>query len=348
MSSLGVTRDMVWASMADVIVERNNASGTTSFVNGIDTTFIKLVMDKLVDQVSTPWTSAQQSSLVGIVSAYVNSMYESGDMNTFDQLFSGVFSAQIESDITACLNDPAACANDGILNAYFDDALARAGVTNITNENKNFVDTTVYNVSAVGSDYYEVDGVNADSTPLVIYARVGDVLNFSPTANSVFVTHPFELSTSQNDTAGVNNIGINEGWDQSTHTLTVNANTPSVIYPHCGVHSGMYTNGSIQIVENFDLANIDLTNQTSALQVKGTVSAGPFLGAMGYTYDVYLSSQGGNEHTHVFHQYPGLTFYMPAGQGYHGSKSPSDSVQKFKPKSHFSENSGDAGSGGTY
>ena len=72
---------------------------------------------------------------------------------------------------------------------------------------------------------------------MVIYARVGDTIIFEPTASNVFTAHPFEISTAQNDTAGNNNIGTSQGWSQSSNTLTVTADTPSVLYPHCGVHS---------------------------------------------------------------------------------------------------------------
>ena len=83
-------------------------------------------------------------------------------------------------------------------------------------------------------------------------------------------------------------IGTAEGWDQSSNTLTVNASTPSTLYPHCGVHSGMYTNGKIEIVTTFDQSKLDITEATSGLEVKGTVSSGPYKGASGYTHKVYL------------------------------------------------------------
>ena len=159
-------------------------------------------------------------------------------------------------------------------------------------------------------------------------------------SNSVFTNHPFEISTTKNDTSGGNNIGSAEGWNQSTHTLVVSSDTPTTLYPHCGVHSGMYTNGSIQIVSEFDINNIDINNDTEALQIKGTVKAGSYTGASGYTYDVYLKTTGSDEHEHTFVEYPGLTFYMANDQGYHGASSPKSNVTVFKPKSHFGSNSG--------
>ena len=125
-----------------------------------------------------------------------------------------------------------------------------------------------------------------------------------------------------------------QGWE-ATSTLSINSSTPLVLYPHCG-GSGMYTNGRIEIVDSYDLAKIDITNESSGLQVKGTVAKGPFKGASGYTHKVYLreADASDNYHTHEFNEYPGLTFYMPASQGFHGaSLSTSDTM--FKPKISF-------------
>ena len=196
--------------------------------------------------------------------------------------------------------------------------------------------TTTYTVGNSGSAYYTVDGIDADSTPLIIYARVGDTIVFEPTANSVFSAHPFEISTIANDTSGSNNIGSPEGWDQSSHTLTVTDSTPTTLYPHCGVHTGMYTNGRIEIVTTFDDSLIDVTSASSGLEVSGTVSVGPFKGASGNTHTVYLraADAGADYHEHQFHELPGLTFYMPADQGYHGATNSSGQT-KFKTKSHY-------------
>ena len=196
--------------------------------------------------------------------------------------------------------------------------------------------TTTYSVGNSGSSYYTVDGVNADSTTMIIYARVGDTIVFEPTANSVFSAHPFEISTSANDTNGNNNIGSSEGWNQSTHTLTITDSTPTTLYPHCGVHSGMYTNGRIEIVTNFDQSLIDVNSSSGGLEVSGTVSVGPYKGASGNTHTVYLraADAGSDYHEHQFDELPGLTFFMPAGQGYHGATESSGQT-KFKTKSHY-------------
>ena len=195
---------------------------------------------------------------------------------------------------------------------------------------------TTYEVGNSGSSYYTVDGVNADSTALIIYARVGDTITFEPTTSSVFSQHPFEISTTANDTGGSNNIGANEGWDQGSHTLTVNSNTPMTLYPHCGVHAGMYTNGRIEIVTTYDNVSFDVTGETSGLEVKGTVAVGPYKGASGYTHKVYLraADAGSDYHEHQFDEFPGITFYMSADQGYHGASAPSGETT-FKPKSHY-------------
>jgi hypothetical protein len=196
--------------------------------------------------------------------------------------------------------------------------------------------TTSYTVGNSGSSYYTVDGVNADSTALVIYARVGDTIVFEPTSNSVFTAHPFEISTTQNDTGGNNNIGLNEGWSQSNNSLTVTSNTPTTLYPHCGVHSGMYTNGRIEIVTTFDQSKIDINQTSGALEVNGTVSVGPYKGASGLTHKVYLrtADAGDSQHAHEFNEYPGITFHMPAEQGYHGQSTNSGEI-RFKTKSHY-------------
>ncbi len=200
------------------------------------------------------------------------------------------------------------------------------------------INKTSYTVSNNGSSYYSVDGVNADSTALIIYARVGDTIKFDPLNSSVFAAHPFEISTSRDDTSGANNIGSSQGWNQTTYTLEVGVNTPKILYPHCGVHSGMYTNGKIEIVNNYEQDKIDITSGSLGLEVNGTVSVGPYKGASGITHKVYLRTEdaGSSQHAHEFKEYPGLTFYMPADQGYHGASSSSGEV-RFKPKSHFSE-----------
>jgi hypothetical protein len=146
----------------------------------------------------------------------------------------------------------------------------------------------------------------------------------------------------------VNNITQGQGWDEATSSLTVNSSTPLILYPHCGVHSGMYTKGRIEIVDSFDIAKIDTTNQSSNVQVKGTVSKGPYKGASGYTHKVYLkqADAGDNFHSHEFNEYPGLTFYMPADQGYHGASSKTEDAI-FKPKSHYAQESSSGGDSGT-
>ena len=211
-------------------------------------------------------------------------------------------------------------------------------------DNESSLKTTNYSLTNNGSSNYVVDNVNASTTEFVIYVKEGDVIQFDATS-SVTSSHPFKMSTVQNATSSdAGKIGTNEGWNENTLTLTVGANTPDTIYPYCDFHSGMYTNGKIVKVTSYDMSQIDVTNASSALQVKGTVSSGPFKGASGYTYKVYLTSQGGSEHTHEFYEYPGLTFYMTADQGYHGAMSSSEDSM-FKPKSHYAS-SDDGGSSG--
>ena len=206
-------------------------------------------------------------------------------------------------------------------------------------DNEEDMNTTTYTLSNNGSGNYIVDNVNVKDTEFIIYVREGDVIKFEATS-SVTSSHPFLMSTENNDMDSSNDIGAMEGWNKDTLTLTVNSNTPDTIYPHCEFHSGMYSNSKIVKVTQFDQNLIDVENNSSALQVQGTVSTGPFKGASGFTYKVYLTSQGGSEHTHAFDEYPGLTFYMPSDQGYHGAESASSDT-KFKPKSHYVAGSND-------
>ena len=213
-------------------------------------------------------------------------------------------------------------------------------------DNEASLSETTYALSNNGSSNYIVDNINTKDTEFIIYVKEGDVIKFDATS-SVTSSHPFLMSTENNDMDNSNDIGTSEGWNKDTLTLTVGANTPETLYPHCEFHSGMYTNSKIVKVTSYNQSDIDITNNSSALQVKGTVASGPFKGASGFTYKVYLTSQGGSEHTHTFHEYPGLTFYMPGSQGYHGAETATDDT-KFKPKSHYAENDDSSGGGYTY
>ena len=212
-------------------------------------------------------------------------------------------------------------------------------------DNESELVTTTYKLTHNGSANYNVDNINAADTELVIYVKEGDVIKFDPTS-TVTSNHPFLLSTEVNDMDNSADIGSSQGWNSSTLTLTVTADTPDTLYPHCQFHSGMYQSGKIVKVSSYDMSKIDVTNATGAMQVKGTVSKGPFKGASGHTYKVYLTSQGGSEHTHEFYEYPGLTFYMPDDQGYHGAESATDD-RMFKPKSHYASSDGGNDDGGS-
>ena len=208
-------------------------------------------------------------------------------------------------------------------------------------DNESNLNEMNYTLSNNGSSNYVVDNINPSNTEFIIYVKEGDVIKFEATT-AVTSGHPFKMSTVQNATSSDSGqIGTAEGWNQDTMTLTVSSSTPETLYPYCDFHSGMYSQGKIVKVSSYTQANIDITNVTNALQVKGTVATGPFKGASGYTYKVYLNSQGGSEHTHTFHEYPGLTFYMPADQGYHGSETSSTDTP-FKAKSHYATTGDDS------
>ena len=221
---------------------------------------------------------------------------------------------------------------------WINEDTAWSGGTITDNESK--LNQMNYTLSNNGSSNYVVDNINPSDTEFIIYVKEGDVIKFEATT-AVTSGHPFKMSTVQNATSSDSGqIGTAEGWNQDTMTLTVSSSTPETLYPYCDFHSGMYSQGKIVKVTSYTQSNIDITSATGALQVKGTVATGPFKGASGYTYKVYLNSQGGSEHTHTFHEYPGLTFYMPADQGYHGSES-SSSDTPFKAKSHYASSSDD-------
>ena len=277
--------------------------------------------------------NTQLENLSGSLSSFLQKVYV--DSNNEQAYFSMTARDYLRPTLKGILDDTVASSeiDQLIFNTlqWVTDKSSRTNLTDVEDYR-----TTTYTVGNSGSSYYTVDGVNADSTAMVIYARVGDTIVFEPTANSVFSNHPFEISTTANDTNGANNIGTSEGWNESNHTLTVTDSTPTILYPHCGVHSGMYTNGKIEIVTTFDQSLIDVTSSAGGLEVSGTVSVGPYKGASGNTHTVYLrtAEAGSDYHEHQFDELPGLTFYMPADQGYHGATESSGQT-RFKTKSHY-------------
>ena len=324
----GVTGLTAISTVNDAIFNRD-ASTETSLG---DTTLVRNVLLNL-DLADYVVTNSQLENLSGSFSSFLQKVYVDSDNE--QAYFSMTARDYVTPLLKGILDDTVDSAEiDQIIFdtlQWVSDKSSRTGLTDVEDFR-----TTTYTVGNSGSAYYTVDGINADSTALVIYARVGDTIVFEPTANSVFSAHPFEISTTANDTSGSNNIGSPEGWDQSSHTLTVTDSTPTTLYPHCGVHTGMYTNGRIEIVTTFDDSLIDVTSASSGLEVSGTVSVGPFKGASGNTHTVYLraADAGADYHEHQFHELPGLTFYMPADQGYHGATNSSGQT-KFKTKSHY-------------
>jgi hypothetical protein len=312
----------------NAIFERDAATETSLG----DTTLVRDVLLNL-NLPNYTVTNEQLENLSGSFSSFLQKVYV--DSNNEQAYFSMTARDHVAPLLKGILDDTADSSeiDQIIFNTlqWISDKSSRTNLTDVEDFR-----TTSYTIGNSGSAYYTVDGINADSTALVIYARVGDTIVFEPTTNSVFTAHPFEISTAQNDTAGNNNIGSSEGWSQSNNTLTVTADTPTILYPHCGVHSGMYTNGKIEIVTTFDQSKIDINQASSALEVNGTVSVGPYKGASGFTHKVYLrtADAGDSQHAHEFNEYPGITFYMPPAQGYHG-QSTSSGEPRFKTKSHY-------------
>ena len=304
-------------------------SGTETSLG--DTTFIKDLLTNLDTDFSP--SSDQLVNLSAGISAYMQKINANSSNSHSHFAQAGV--SELKALMQSVMNDTA--------NADEIDKLV-FNTINWINENTSWdggsiedneedMNTTTYSLSNNGSINYIVDNVDAKDTQFIIYVREGDTIKFEATS-SVTSSHPFLMSTENNDMDSSNDIGAMQGWNKDTLTLTVNSNTPDTIYPHCQFHSGMYSNSKIVKVTQFDQNLIDVDNNSGALQVKGTVSTGPFKGASGFTYKVYLTPQGGSEHTHTFNEYPGLTFYMPGEQGYHGAESASDD-NKFKPKSHY-------------
>ena len=328
-SQSGASGNLTAVTTINDAIFNRDASTETSLG---DTTLVREVLLNL-DLPNYTVTNTQLENLSGSFSSFLQKVYV--DSNNEQAYFSMTARDHVTPLLKGILDDTVDSSEiDQIMFdtlQWISDKSSRTNLTDVEDFR-----TTSYTVGNSGSAYYTVDGVNADSTALVIYARVGDTIVFEPTANSVFSAHPFEISTAQNDTAGNNNIGSNEGWSQSNNSLTVTADTPTVLYPHCGVHSGMYTNGRIEIVTTFDQSKLDINQASGALQVNGTVSVGPFKGASGFTHKVYLrtADAGDSQHAHEFKEYPGITFYMPAGQGYHGQTSSSGELS-FKTKSHY-------------
>ena len=311
-------------------------SGTETSLG--DTTFIKDLLTNLDTDFSP--SSDQLVNLSAGISAYMQKINANSSNSHSHFAKAGV--SELKALMQSVMNDTAN--SDEIDKLVFN-------TINWINENTSWdggaitdneedMNTTIYTLANNGSSNYIVDNVNAKDTEFIIYVREGDTIKFEATS-SVTSGHPFLMSTENNDMDSSNDIGAMEGWNKDTLTLTVNSNTPDTIYPHCQFHSGMYSNSKIVKVTQFDQNLIDVENNSGALQVKGTVSTGPFKGASGFTYKVYLTSQGGSEHTHTFSEYPGLTFYMPGDQGYHGAES-ATSDTKFKPKSHYVAGSNDS------
>jgi len=301
-----------------------------------DTTFIKNLLSNLDDSFSP--SSSQLVSLSAGISSFLQKMY--ADNNNAHSYFTKVGTKELEDLMEAVMNNTADINEIDKLTfntiEWINENTSWEGGS-ITDNEQNIV-TTTYSLSNESSSNYLVDEVNTSTTDFIIYVKEGDIIKFDATS-SVTSNHPFLLSTEVDDRDDSAQIGISEGWDKDTLTLTVSANTPDEIYPYCDFHAGMYTRGKIVKIDNYNVNNLDVTNASGALQVKGTVATGPFKGASGFTYKVYLTRQDSSDHEHTFYEYPNLTFYMPNDQGYHGSENASTD-ELFKPKSHYVASSG--------
>ena len=328
------TTGSVGNRVADAITGRSTAETSLG-----DTTFIKDLLTNYDTDFSP--SSQQLIDLSSGISAYMQKI--NANSSNSHSHFMQVGVSELSTLMSAVMSGTATSTelDKLVFNTidWINDDTAWSGGTITDNEsNLNEMNFTLSNN---GSSNYVVDNINPSDTEFIIYVKEGDVIKFEATT-AVTSGHPFKMSTVQNATSSDSGqIGTSEGWNQDTMTLTVSSSTPETLYPYCDFHSGMYSQGKIVKVSSYTQANIDITSVSSALQVKGTVATGPFKGASGYTYKVYLNSQGGSEHTHTFHEYPGLTFYMPADQGYHGSETSSTDTP-FKAKSHYATTGDDS------
>ena len=307
-----------------------------------DTTFIK---DMITNITSISPTSDQLVNLSAGISAYLQKV-NANDSSKSHSHFAKVGMSSLSDAMKDVMDGTASQASLDTLifdtNTWIQSDTDWGSTAYVDNEAE--MRTTTYSLSNSGSSYYSVDNVNAKDTDFIIYIMDGDVITFDPTS-SVTSAHPFHLSTEQDDMDQSGDIGAAEGWNQDNLTLTVTEATPTTLYAHCRFHPGMYAKGKfVRVTANsgFDMANIDVTGAAAAtpMKIKGTVKSGPFKGASGFTYKVYLTRQNESDHTHEFYEYPGLTFYMPGGQGYHGSETASNDAM-FKTKSHFATSSDD-------
>ncbi len=328
------TTGSVGNRVADAITGRSTAETSLG-----DTTFIKDLLTNYDTDFSP--SSQQLIDLSSGISAYMQKI--NANSSNSHSHFMQVGVSELSTLMSAVMSGTATSTelDKLVFNTidWINEDTAWSGGTITDNEsNLNEMNFTLSNN---GSSNYVVDNINPSDTEFIIYVKEGDVIKFEATT-AVTSGHPFKMSTVQNATSSDSGqIGTSEGWNQDTMTLTVSSSTPETLYPYCDFHSGMYSQGKIVKVSSYTQANIDITSVSSALQVKGTVATGPFKGASGYTYKVYLNSQGGSEHTHTFHEYPGLTFYMPADQGYHGSETSSTDTP-FKAKSHYATTGDDS------
>ena len=230
-----------------------------------DTTFIKNLLSNLDDSFSP--SSSQLVSLSAGISSFLQKIY--ADNNNAHSYFTKVGTKELEDLMEAVMNNTADINEIDKLTfntiEWINENTSWEGGS-ITDNEQNIV-TTTYSLSNESSSNYLVDQVNTSTTDFIIYVKEGDIIKFDATS-SVTSNHPFLLSTEVDDRDDSAQIGISEGWDKDTLTLTVSANTPDEIYPYCDFHAGMYTRGKIVKVDSYNVNNLDVTMHQELFRLK--------------------------------------------------------------------------------
>ncbi len=323
-ASLSAITGLSTPEIESAVVERAAATDTL-----VRFSSVQLLADVAAD-INDATLNAFITDVTGSLGRFLQQIV-ADDTSTLAQ-FTDVGLRVVVSDSVAIASGDTALADlyRGAILARLED---NSALTNLTSQLPDFNEFS-YRIEegAAGGFQYTIDGADATTSDIIVYARVGDTIRFD---NVVSLTsHPFRLGSSPESSPLSEAEGV--VIENNHHVaLLVNENTPTTIYPHCQVHSNMFDRGRIEIVESFEGLQFPGFG-ASPLQVRGVVTTGKYDGAAGYTYDVYLSQESAeaasdsNVHQHLIQDMPTVPFFMPDGQGYHGAVESSGRLE-FKP-----------------